>query len=291
MSIDISPIVVCRPALPMDSDAMLELFSHIWDGDDYLPYVWEEWMADPHGLLAVAEYGGRLAGCSKLTRISDDQWWLEGLRVHPDLWGCGIGKRLHAYMLSEWQRRESGVIRLATANDNERTHHIFPQSGFVLVGTAAYYQAAALPEPCGTFTPLAPRDLPRAFAAVQASPLLALTDGLVDLGWRWGAPWQEHLSDALQEKRTWWWQAGRGFLSAWEDDDPDGRILLVQMIACAMDDLPALLADFRRLGASLGYPYVQWNAPPWPELEALLGQVGFKRTWDGYLDIFELKAP
>ncbi len=289
MPIDTSPIVVCRPALPMDTEAVLELSSHIWGGGDYIPYVWEHWMADPHGLLAVAEYGGRLAGCYKLSRISDDQWWLEGLRVHPDLWGHGIATRLHAYMLEAWQRLGGGVIRLGTGNDNERTHRLFPHSGFVPAGAAAYFQAEALPEPCEAFTPLETADLPRAFAAVEASPALALTNGLVDLGWKWGTPRLEHLARAAQDGKAWWWRGGRGLLSAWEDDDPDGRILLIQMAACAMEDLPALLADFRRLGAQLGCPSVEWNAPPLPDLEAMLGQVGFKRTWDGYLDLFELR--
>jgi CBS domain-containing protein len=55
-------LVLCRPALQKDTDDMLELCSHIWEGGDYIPSVWDEWMADPEGLLGVAEMDGRVVG-------------------------------------------------------------------------------------------------------------------------------------------------------------------------------------------------------------------------------------
>jgi len=68
---------------------VLELTRTIWEGDDYVPHVWGEWLADPQGLLAVAEHQGRVLGLGKLTRLSEDDWWLEGLRTHPNTKGGG----------------------------------------------------------------------------------------------------------------------------------------------------------------------------------------------------------
>ena len=89
--------VVCRPALLKDTADMLELTSHIWEGNDYLPQVWAEWLADPEGFLAVAEYGGRVVGIAMLECQQPGEWYLAGLRVHPEMEGRGIAGRLHDY--------------------------------------------------------------------------------------------------------------------------------------------------------------------------------------------------
>src|SRR5690242_14867206 len=61
-----SPQVVCRPALPSDAPAVLEFTKFIWGGHDYIKYVWDDWLADPHGILAVAEYAGRAVALGKV---------------------------------------------------------------------------------------------------------------------------------------------------------------------------------------------------------------------------------
>ena len=55
INLDDLDTVVCRPALAKDTEEVMELCSHIWDGGDYIPQVWDEWLADPDGLLGVAE--------------------------------------------------------------------------------------------------------------------------------------------------------------------------------------------------------------------------------------------
>jgi hypothetical protein len=84
------PQVLCRPAIESDRADVLEFCRNIWDGEDYVPYVWDEWFRDPTGLLAVAEYDGHAIGCSKITQISTGQWWLEGFRVDPKYQGLRI---------------------------------------------------------------------------------------------------------------------------------------------------------------------------------------------------------
>jgi len=92
--------VHCRPALPSDTADVLELTSTIWEGQDNIPEVWENWLSDSTGLLAVAEYQGRVLGLSKLTRLSESDWWLDGLRVHPDFEGRGVASSMHDFLFS-----------------------------------------------------------------------------------------------------------------------------------------------------------------------------------------------
>jgi hypothetical protein len=42
--------VLCRQAVEVD---VIEFCKGIWDGEDYVPSVWEDWLQDPNGLLAA----------------------------------------------------------------------------------------------------------------------------------------------------------------------------------------------------------------------------------------------
>ncbi len=91
-------VVVCRPALPLDTEDVLRFTSRIWDGDDYVPGVWQEWLSDANGLCAVAEYQGHAIGLVKLSCLAPGQWWIMGLRVDPDHQKLGVASRLHHYV-------------------------------------------------------------------------------------------------------------------------------------------------------------------------------------------------
>ena len=73
-----SPVVVCRPALASDRADVFEFTKFIWEGRDYIRYVWDEWFHDPEGLLAVAEYGGQCVGLAKISLSAPGQWWFQG---------------------------------------------------------------------------------------------------------------------------------------------------------------------------------------------------------------------
>ena len=122
----------------MDTPQVLAFTRRIWEGEDYVPYVWEERLADSEGLLAIAQYGSAIVAMSKLTQIDTNQWWLEGLRVHPDFQGRGVASRLHEYLLEYWRRHGSGIIRLATFFNREPIKHLAMRSGFHPV--ASYIQ-------------------------------------------------------------------------------------------------------------------------------------------------------
>src|SRR3989304_1033395 len=40
-ALPLKPALVCRPALPVDTPAVLDLTARIWDGGDYVPRVWD----------------------------------------------------------------------------------------------------------------------------------------------------------------------------------------------------------------------------------------------------------
>jgi GNAT superfamily N-acetyltransferase len=282
---------VCRPALPKDTQQVLRFTRQIWEGEDYVPHVWEQWIQDYQGFLAVAEHAGQVAGIGRLKPLSPDEWWLEGLRVDPKFQGRGIASHLHAYILAYWERNGAGVVRLGTASTRHPIHHLCARYHFSRIGEYSLYKAPLLDQPVTAFTPLMRDQVSDALQFILASPLHQLSFGLMDHGWEWSRPSTEHLQEAISNQAAWWWRAGQGLLIYREEWEGQRRYPLLQLIACSLETLADCLLDYRRQGASAGHEQVAWLAPLQPEIQTALTTAGFERTWDDALVIYQKKHP
>jgi GNAT superfamily N-acetyltransferase len=289
-SLDDLDIIVCRPALAKDTEEVMELSSHIWDGGDYIPQVWDEWLADPDGLLGVAELRRRVVGVFKLTKFQEEEWYMEGLRVHPDFQGKGIAAHIHKYVVETWRRMGSGIIRLTTGSYNVKVHRMCEQTGFKRVAEFIPYRASCILEGKSNFTGLNIEEAPRAFEFVMGSPIHALSRGLINLGWVFADPQLKHIQEAIREEHAWWWRNGLGFISIWEDEEDDEHQPGIGLVACLLSDLSDLLVDYRRLMGEIGYKSAGWVAPNQPEVLSCLEKASFQQSWDKSLYIYELKA-
>jgi GNAT superfamily N-acetyltransferase len=288
--------LVCRPALPKDTPEVMELTRTIWNGEDYVPSVWSDWYSDPDGLLAIAEFGGIVVGLGKLSRIAPYEWWLEGLRVHPDYEGRGIASHLHDYLLRFWLKNGGGAIRLVTASFRTPVHRICERTGFRKLGEFTPFLAPSIDLNSGgqqedRLTLIDVNQIEIAFKAILASPISSLTAGLMDLSWQWVTPSIELIRQAIIREQVYWWQDKRGVLVISEDDERETRTSMIQIIACQHEDLVELLQDYRKLATHLGFNQAGWVAPLHSELEPLLHQAGFQRDWDASLFVFERRHP
>jgi len=282
-----TPHLVCRPALPKDTPEVIALTSLIWEGDDYVPYVWEDWLKDPQGLLAVAEFGGKIVGLCKLSQMAARDWWMQGLRVHPDFQGRGIASHLHDYVLDYWQRNGNGAVRLATSSIRLPVHHLCERTGFVKIGEYCLYTAPVINEKNGDSTWLAISDVSEALDYALQSPATELTFGLMDLMWIMVTPNAEDLGDAIQRERAWWWQRKTGLLVVIDDEDEVGPLPYIQLIACPVERIPEILQGYRRLASDLGFERAGWVAPLHPQLVPALEAAGFQPAWDHPIFLFE----
>ncbi|RPI80696.1 MAG: GNAT family N-acetyltransferase, partial [Chloroflexi bacterium] len=272
---------------------VMELTKHIWEGNDYVPDVWENWLADPEGLLSVAVYDGRIVGLGKLSRISPEDWWLEGLRVHPDFEGRKVASHIHEYLLGVWERSFGSALRLATASFRPAVHHLCERTGFTRVGDYTPFKADAIKVESGSlpFRPLQPGEASDALNFTLASESMPFYSGLINLYWKWAPPHSSHFEEMIKENRIWWWRDGRGLLAAMIDEDEDmgGKLLTMNVLACNLQDLEALLYDFRCLAAEMdclaSFLQAPFQPEPWPALEA----AGYQRSWDASIYIFERK--
>lgn len=283
--------LVCRPALPMDTAAVLELTRTIWAGEDYVPSVWEEWLQDASGLLAVAELGGKVVGLGKLTRFSNSDWWLEGLRVHPAYEGRGIASHLHDYLLAHWERHGNGTIRLATASFRLPVQHLCDRSGFTRLGEFTSFEAPALHGKAPSFQPLPLSEIDKAAAFAVTNPVFAYSRNLLDLGWQWTSFNSTLLEQTARRGLAWWWRDKQGLAAAWEDELGQGWRPLVQLLACQPEQAVECLLDFRRQAAVLGCQQVGWTAPMHTGLLPSLERAGFNRSWEASLFIYAKDPP
>jgi GNAT superfamily N-acetyltransferase len=289
-----SPRFVCRPASPRDTTDVKEFSKFTWEGHDYVQYVWDEWLADPEGLLAVAEFAGHAIGLAKITLLAPGQWWLEGFRVDPKFQGRKIGSHLHAYIEDWWLEHGDGIARLMTSSQRAQVHHLSEKFGYTKTGEVAGFLASPLIEPTGAFQLLQENEIPEALQFAERSPSLQLNNGLIDLGWRFVMPNPTTFQNLVKEKLAWWWRKREGLLLAWEDEGEtpeDERLLAIGLLACQVEMLPEFLHDIRRLAGPFGYDRAFWIAPLRDELPSILNEAGYKREWDHPGFIYEKHHP
>ncbi len=283
--------LVCRPALPQDTSAILELTRQIWNGHDYIPFVWQDWLADSEGFLTVAEYGQHIVGMGKLTRLDQGEWWLEGLRVHPAFEGRGFATHIHRYLMERWQERDKGVIRLATASKRLAVHRICHKLGFYKIAEfSAYAKPTSPAEETPPFTLIQGDEMEAAFATLLSSPLLPLCYNLIDLGWQWANPRPSYLQQMIAARQVYWWREKEGILGIAKDEEEQGKRLMLRWAACQPQALNNLLEDFAQLSAKEGYPEAAWIAPLQAPILQALANAGYQAEWDFSLYIFEYRS-
>jgi GNAT superfamily N-acetyltransferase len=287
--------VICRPAFARDHVDVTEFCKGIWDGDDYVPEVWDDWLNDPNGLLAVAESNGHAIGCSKITLISKGQWWLEGFRVDPKYQGLKVGSCLHNYVTDWWIENGDGTLRLMTDAGNFAVHHVCIKTGYIKTHEVCAYKATPIPEPVDYFS--IATDLREAAAFANESESIKSTNGLTDFGWRVAIPdelvFEAYSGDQADHFHTfYWWKDKQGLFSAWANEEEDMRTLVIGVVACALKDMPALLMDARRLAAHRKFDSILQIAFDMPQIITELEAAGFEKKWKrSNAFVFEKKHP
>jgi GNAT superfamily N-acetyltransferase len=261
--------------------------------EDYIPAAWEEWVSDPHGLLVVAELGRQVVGIGKLTRLSDNEWWLEGLRVDPAHQRQGIAGRLQAHLLKEARQVGRGALRLGTHSSNEPAHHLAAKDGFQHVATFQRYRADPLSEAEGTpvLRQLTQSDLSAVWALANRSPRYQAASGLYEDRWTWRDLTEERLAHHLQAGEVWGLAVPEGEdLSAMALTYRTGEDMLHIAYADGATDtaLIEMLRGLRGMAATQARSEIRFKNIAEPSLITALNSAGYEPHRDDDLWIFEL---
>ena len=126
---------------PEHKDMVIEISSGIWDGHDYVPKVFDKWVAEEKGEFLSIWEEDRMVGFAKTTHSSDEVAWLEGIRVHKDYRGKCYGELLAARQLVRAKEMGYTKAALSTYVENYASIHIIEKEGFKKVDSYKFLEA------------------------------------------------------------------------------------------------------------------------------------------------------
>ncbi|NLK36382.1 MAG: GNAT family N-acetyltransferase [Gracilibacteraceae bacterium] len=120
-----------------DYDDIADICKDIWDGTDYLPEVFHKWVDDKGLFLgAVDTDTNKVVGTDKYSLLYDGTGWLEGLRIHKDYRGLGIGKKIairtFKKALEDLRSGKTNKIAFATHISSVESINLMKKFGFRL---------------------------------------------------------------------------------------------------------------------------------------------------------------
>jgi RimJ/RimL family protein N-acetyltransferase len=83
-----------------DYEDILDISKDVWEGTDYLPQVFHNWV-DSKGIFlgGVDKEKNKVVAVARLSILNDGSGWMEGLRVHKDYRGQKLGRRISEELL------------------------------------------------------------------------------------------------------------------------------------------------------------------------------------------------
>ena len=118
-----------------DKPRAIEITKDIWDGDDYLPRVFDKWVNDKDGeFIAAVDEKGNVIGFEKLTMVTQHDAWIEGLRKDMKSKVKGVGVFLTNYILDKLSKnKDIRTIRFSTYIYNVESMGLFQKIGFKII--------------------------------------------------------------------------------------------------------------------------------------------------------------
>jgi hypothetical protein len=194
--------LVVRRARAEDRDAILAMSRGIWGGSDYLPLVWDRWLADEKGILLTATLDGTPVGMAKITVLAPGEVWLEGLRLHPDLQGRGLTRQINRATFREVAKLRPRSVRYSTGAGNAVSRHLGERLGFWQVARTRWMWGAARKNGPIRGRVAKPRELDELIAFVRASECYRSMSGLFAIGWTFPELTRKRLQGLLERERV-----------------------------------------------------------------------------------------
>jgi GNAT superfamily N-acetyltransferase len=273
-----------RLARPVDRDAVLEMVRTVWGGNDYVPEVWDAWLADPSGPLLIGTLDDRPVALTKLSALGPGEDWFHGTRVDPAYRGRGYARALLLHCAELSRERGARTLRYLTDEDNPAMHHIAEDAGFRLAYAPAWFSAPLRAEAIQAI-PLALNRLPALLADLPRSPLLARTGGMYSYEWRNLDLTATRLQEHLRRGEI----VGLPGSAAWAIVVPrDDTGVWLAHVEGAHDELTRLVAALLAVPGAASGGFARALLPPNAPCVAALQAAGFGEPED-QMRVYELR--
>lgn len=186
-----------------DKAQVMAIAEKTWEGHDYLPRVFDEWLVDKSGAFMALEKDSKIAALAKITLHAPGEVWLEGLRVAPDERGKGYADLMTKYLLWYIQRYNPQNIAFATGNDNHASRHVGEKYGFVLLTEYLAYGGKVNRRFAKWDEGLLLKDSKQVYDFINASEAMAKLQGYLCYGWTY-KKFKRHLVDEFVKEGLAW---------------------------------------------------------------------------------------
>lgn len=137
---DMKTEIVLRRAGKEDKDRILEISSSIWQGEDYVPFVIDQWLDDQNSEVIVAVRGGKVISFAHYVRLFDSYIWWEGIRTDPDFRNLGAARAIGRYFFAMAKKEGARKIGLSTYIENYASIHLIEAQGFQKVASFCFLE-------------------------------------------------------------------------------------------------------------------------------------------------------
>ena len=120
--------LLIRPVRPADRERVIELTRDIWDGHDYVPRVFDDWVSEAGAAFQAIELDGVVVGLQRLRPYASGLIWYEGLRVASTHRRQGLARAMLQSAIAEAREQTFREMRLATGNPTAA--RLFEEVGF-----------------------------------------------------------------------------------------------------------------------------------------------------------------
>ncbi len=122
-----------RFARKEDKEAILNICSQIWEGDDYIPNVIDEWLKNENSKFFILEYNGVITHFERLRIQSQTDGWAEGLRADPQYSGKGLASKLMSYIVEYAKKIGLKTLRASIYYKNDASLALTQKMGYDLI--------------------------------------------------------------------------------------------------------------------------------------------------------------
>jgi GNAT superfamily N-acetyltransferase len=258
-----------RPVRQADHDRILELTQDVWGGRDYIPRVFDHWLADSAASFQAAELDGVVVGVQRTRPYAPGFVWYEGLRVASSHHRQGIARAMLTEAIEE--ARDKGFRQMRLATRDEPAVRLFESTGFRRLVEMSWWRGLRVEggEPARIPDTV---EAARMWPTLAASPGMDLYSGVVpdmngarDLG-----------PDELERL------AGAGLIRVGPGGraiallrEPWGKNIAVSLVAGRGGALRELLMSLRYEADADGLNHVTINLPPGHPAEEDLKATGY----------------
>lgn len=147
----------------------------VWGGHDYVPRVFDDWVADAGAAFQALEVDGIVVGLQRLRPYASGLIWYEGLRVASTHRRQGLARAMLESAIAEAREQSFREMRLATGNlDAAR---LFEELGFERIQDDRWWRGGRVEGGESARIPTAD-EADKLWAAIASSPGIELWGGV-----------------------------------------------------------------------------------------------------------------